>query len=76
MQYLRNVLSHSLSTPSARRATVANLATSADTRSIFIHALREEGDCTTPRNDGFIFIFYPRPPGEDSDAATMMLDER
>ena len=50
-----------LSTPSARRATVS--ATSGEqTRSISIHALREEGDhrtvnAFTPSTD-----FYPRPP--------------
>ena len=50
-----------LSTPSARRATLAELNALLD-MDISIHALREEGDaCRTERPAGHGY-FYPRPP--------------
>ena len=50
-----------LSTPSARRAT-QNHGSSLLSFSISIHALREEGDPTTPANRCRMSNFYPRPP--------------
>ena len=50
-----------LSTPSARRATLHEVAVLIQQR-ISIHALREEGDKVSARV-GFLHIdFYPRPP--------------
>ena len=50
-----------LSTPSARRAT-AFRDSSTITKSISIHALREEGDEQGHGRDNAGFDFYPRPP--------------
>ena len=50
-----------LSTPSARRATSAKQFKSAKSW-ISIHALREEGDVTSPDSRLQIPDFYPRPP--------------
>ena len=50
-----------LSTPSARRATQA-LARDQRRFDISIHALREEGDQSTPRRGAGSQNFYPRPP--------------
>ena len=50
-----------LSTPSARRAT-ASCPRSATSRSISIHALREEGDRFSLQAVMFGSNFYPRPP--------------
>ena len=50
-----------LSTPSARRATPGILYIfSFD--GISIHALREEGDWTSPHSSRMVLYFYPRPP--------------
>ena len=51
-----------LSTPSARRATVAPTSVCAVWPKISIHALREEGDQTPARKKLFAKNFYPRPP--------------
>ena len=50
-----------LSTPSARRATVLCVFLRVS-RAISIHALREEGDRSTPRLTSMLTYFYPRPP--------------
>ena len=50
-----------LSTPSARRATAANLQQIANV-GISIHALREEGDAGVLGKDTCRQYFYPRPP--------------
>ena len=50
-----------LSTPSARRATVADHGGNA-VGVISIHALREEGDRPASRNRQLPRNFYPRPP--------------
>ena len=50
-----------LSTPSARRATAWEIAEELDI-TISIHALREEGDCCSPRGGDSGCYFYPRPP--------------
>ena len=50
-----------LSTPSARRATVAH-GKSRPASPISIHALREEGDSSAPRVVCSARNFYPRPP--------------
>ena len=50
-----------LSTPSARRATLAQ-QTAAAPATISIHALREEGDIATPSAPPQGRYFYPRPP--------------
>ena len=50
-----------LSTPSARRATRDAAAVPA-VNMISIHALREEGDCPSPREPPRAGYFYPRPP--------------
>ncbi len=50
-----------LSTPSARRATVAGQRRRVRRR-ISIHALREEGDTRPPQCPGITSDFYPRPP--------------
>ena len=60
--YQRGMADIFLSTPSARRATIQQQHMRAS-RTISIHALREEGDnrrlCTHPEPSGY---FYPRPP--------------
>ena len=50
-----------LSTPSARRAT-RQRGPCRHHRSISIHALREEGDCSASVDDRRRTDFYPRPP--------------
>ena len=50
-----------LSTPSARRATLWGLLVSLGS-SISIHALREEGDCSSGSKLRAYSNFYPRPP--------------
>ena len=50
-----------LSTPSARRATKEHQH-GRECNQISIHALREEGDLTTPILHPCISNFYPRPP--------------
>ena len=50
-----------LSTPSARRATKAQIK-AAEAAGISIHALREEGDCPALRRASSTRYFYPRPP--------------
>ena len=50
-----------LSTPSARRATIASKSPDAATI-ISIHALREEGDRRSKKNTSPEADFYPRPP--------------
>ena len=50
-----------LSTPSARRATLAALHV-ASRDGISIHALREEGDINPEPDDAATDNFYPRPP--------------
>ena len=63
MEYLINlgIAGLFLSTPSARRATVWCFLNSCSYR-ISIHALREEGDDTTPIPPTAFIYFYPRPP--------------
>ena len=50
-----------LSTPSARRATYADVS-GHFSNAISIHALREEGDCPPQKRHGPTANFYPRPP--------------
>ena len=50
-----------LSTPSARRATLCDVADCLGHR-ISIHALREEGDLDHKAKHGYCGNFYPRPP--------------
>ena len=51
-----------LSTPSVRRATFARGPSRRGCRSISIHALREEGDRSSPTTSPARCNFYPRPP--------------
>ena len=51
-----------LSTPSARRATLADTVSTYGAFEISIHALREEGDLATLSFQMTTFYFYPRPP--------------
>ena len=51
-----------LSTPSARRATIAYIVNECISIIISIHALREEGDETCSIKLTAISYFYPRPP--------------
>ena len=50
-----------LSTPSARRATLAGFVDLSG-YVISIHALREEGDGSSPAGSACMDYFYPRPP--------------
>ena len=61
MQEYYNKEEQFLSTPSARRATLALMQASGD-KKISIHALREEGDAPPSFFGNSGGYFYPRPP--------------
>ena len=61
-----------LSTPSARRATIAQRLPRS-TRNISIHALREEGDSTSSGCASGSSNFYPRPPRGGRPPSVMLM---
>ena len=61
LRYPFRLTTRFLSTPSARRATLAARCEALE-KQISIHALREEGDLAVIIVSSFLPYFYPRPP--------------